>query len=128
MWKPRHIEAFLGLIKDIKIDASNPKRFTVYVDQTFRSEYSSGIYVYPEHAYDSTGLMRKFTITELTDPKQKERLEKDPDIIAFAKKIQSIWNTGHACSILWCLSSCRMGNGTTCCIGKKRKLVGRNLS
>lgn len=79
-------DAYQGLlifIRDFKIDPDNPKRFTVYTDRTFRSEPGSGFYVYPEHAYDSTGIMRKFAFTDLTDPEKRDALADNPDIIAF---------------------------------------------
>ena len=79
----------LGFIKNLDIDPDNPKKFTVYTDQLFRSEASTGLFVYPEHAYDSTGLMRQVELTDLTDPARRESLKENAAIAEFAKKFNS---------------------------------------
>lgn len=82
--KANAYQGILNAIKDVKIDPTNPKRFTVYCTQTFRTEFVSGFYVYPEHVYDPEKLMQNFEFTDLTDPAKNKTLTEDATIKKFA--------------------------------------------
>lgn len=79
---------YLDMIKDVEIDASNPKKFTVYTDRTYiRSEYGCGFYAFPEYAFDSKGLLKDFKLKDLTNPEKAKALaESDPRLEQFAKE------------------------------------------
>ncbi len=80
-----HIRPYLEFIKDVVIDKENPKKFTVYSgDRYILSEEFSGYWVLPEYLYDPNKIMRKFSFKELNDPKKKDALRSNADIIAFA--------------------------------------------
>jgi len=80
-----HIRPYMEFIKDIVVDKDNPKKFTVYSgDRYILSEEFSGYWVIPEYIYDPNKIMRKFSIAELNDPKKKDALRTNADIIAFA--------------------------------------------
>ena len=80
----------LSALKEVKLDPNDPRRFTVYTDQIFRAESTMGFYVYPEHVYDSTGVMQQFELGDLLDPDKLSNLKKDPNLIAFAKKFNNM--------------------------------------
>ncbi|MFK7806541.1 MAG: ABC transporter substrate-binding protein, partial [Saprospiraceae bacterium] len=90
LFNPLMVEAnaYQGVLKsiqEIQIDTENPKRFTVYLDQVFRSEYTSGFYVYPEYAYDPDGLMKSFDLKELKDESKIKNLKENKAIKEFAE-------------------------------------------
>lgn len=83
--KANAYQGVLNPLKEVTLDPTNPKRFTVILDQAFRSESSSGFYLYPEHAYDPEGIMKNFELKDLTDAAQSKKLAADPEIIKFAE-------------------------------------------
>jgi len=73
-----HIRPYFEFIKDIVIDPSNPKKFTIYgSDRYILSEEFSGYWVLPEYIYDPNKIMRKFTIKQLNEDAEKLRANKD---------------------------------------------------
>jgi peptide/nickel transport system substrate-binding protein len=84
------LRPYFEFIFDIKIDPNDPKKFTIYTqDKYILSESASGGYLYPKHLYDPEGYMDNFTIIELTDPANRERLGADLNIIKFAEMFNS---------------------------------------
>jgi len=80
-----HIRPYFDFIKDVVADKENPKKFTVYSgDRYILSEETAGYWVLPEYIYDPNKIMRKFSFAELNDPKKKDALRNNADIIAFA--------------------------------------------
>ena len=85
-----HLRPYFEFIYDVKIDPTNPKKFTVYTkDQYILSESSSSGYLYPKHIYDPNGLMDKFSVSELSNPKNIASLSGNLDIIKFAEEFNS---------------------------------------
>ncbi len=83
------IRPYFEFIDRVEIDPSNNKKFTVYSSQRyFRAEESCGqeTFILPEYHYDPEGIMRKFTVQELGDPQNLDKLKKDPSIIRFAEE------------------------------------------
>ncbi len=79
-------EMFRGImpfIKDMIIDADNPKKFSVYVKGVFRSESGAGFYILPEHVYDPKSIMRNFKLRNLIDKKAYEKIKDDPRLKEF---------------------------------------------
>lgn len=67
----------ITLIKDVVIDADNPKKFTVVTDKRFFSgeeKTASTFPVMPEKVYDPNGYLRDIPVSEFTDPKKIEAL------------------------------------------------------
>ena len=77
---------YLQFVDDIVIDEANPKKFTIYSkERYFQAEASSGnFYLVPEYVYDPNKIMQNYTIPQLNDPKNKDRLNDDPAINEFA--------------------------------------------
>jgi len=80
-----------AIIKDIKIDATNPKKFSVIKDNYFLSDYIfTDIPTIPEAIYDPKGLLKDFSIPQLNDKKAATALaEKNPKLQEFATDLIS---------------------------------------
>ncbi|BDS12277.1 ABC transporter substrate-binding protein [Aureispira anguillae] len=78
--------SYLEFVEEVKIDPNNPKKFTVISNTRYllTEEVSSSVAVLPAYFYDAQGLMSDFTISELNDPANLDRLNKDPRILDFA--------------------------------------------
>lgn len=83
--KANAYQGALNTLKEVTIDPTNPKRFTVFLNQTFRAESTSGFFLYPEHIYDPEGIMKKFELKNLTDPAQSKKMMEDSQLIKFAE-------------------------------------------
>lgn len=67
----------ITLIKDVVIDADNPKKFTVVTDKRFFSgeeKTASTFPVMPEKVYDPNGYLKDIPVSEFTDAKKVEAL------------------------------------------------------
>ena len=80
----------LHFIKDMKVDDDNPKKFTVYIKGTFRSAEGSGLFILPEHVYDSLGLMKDIALKDLTDPAKGEELAENEQLKDFGEAFSSV--------------------------------------
>lgn len=72
--------------KDIKIDEANPKKFSLIADNYFLTGYIfTDIQTIPAHIYDPQGIMKNFTIKQLSDKDVAAKLaETDPRLQEFA--------------------------------------------
>ena len=75
----------LHFIKDLKIDATNPKKFDIYVKGLFRTALGSGFYILPEYVYDPEKLMRNFELADLTNPERLKKVESDERLKDFGE-------------------------------------------
>ena len=82
----------LGFIREVKVDATNPRKFTVYTDKPYLDAIAStGAWIYPEYAYDPKGLMKDFSLKELSDVKAASALaDKDGRLAEFAEEFMSM--------------------------------------
>jgi peptide/nickel transport system substrate-binding protein len=85
----------LDFIKDVKIDAINNKKFTVYTDKPYiNAEAASGyLSIMPEYVYDSKGLMKEVSLGALLNSSinskiQATSLVDNPGLKAFADAFQ----------------------------------------
>ena len=84
------IRPYMEFIHDIVVDPDNPKKFTIYSkDRYLLAEVFSGYYVYPEYAYDPDGLMKKYTLKQLANAKEREKVSNDENITKFADMFNS---------------------------------------
>ncbi|MFK7796627.1 MAG: ABC transporter substrate-binding protein [Aureispira sp.] len=84
---------FLECIQDVIVDPTDPKKFTVISSLYHVAEVSiSTISILPSYHYDPQGLMENFTLTELNDPSQLERLMADQRIADFAEEFNNNYN------------------------------------
>lgn len=77
---------YVEFIKDIKVDASNPKKVTLYTDKFYilAVETLNNIFFIPDYNYDPKGLMKSFSIRDLGDKTKTLALSNDPAINEFA--------------------------------------------
>lgn len=84
---------YLSFIKEIRIDADNPKRFTVYSDQKYiigEEAISAALPVLPAYHYDSLGLMADIPLESLMDSERAKALaEENEKINQFAEHFTS---------------------------------------
>jgi len=85
------VRSYLDFVKDLSVDAANPKRFTVYTDRKYilGEAAISTIPVYPEYHYDPQGRLRNYALKDLTDPEQATRFSEDTTLAAFAENLHS---------------------------------------
>ncbi len=83
----------ITLIKDVIVDESNPKSFTVVTDKRFFSgeeKTASTFSILPEKVYDPNGYLKDIPVAEFTDAKKLEALAaKDERLKQFADEFQS---------------------------------------
>ena len=71
------LRPFVEKMKHIEIDENNPKKFTIYSGVYFLlNEIFTNFPVLPEYVYDAKGLLKDVSMKELSDPVQREKLEK----------------------------------------------------
>ncbi|MCF8248198.1 MAG: hypothetical protein K9J37_23465 [Saprospiraceae bacterium] len=77
---------YVEFVRDIKVDETNPKLFTIFTNKKYflNMEAISSLAVLAEHIYDEGGLMKKFTLHDLTDPVKAATLAADPELQQFA--------------------------------------------
>lgn len=87
----QRFRAYLNNIRDIQVDAENPKKFTVFTNNKyFLSEAAIGNFVVlPEHVFDPEGLMKDFTLKDLTDPEKAATVGADPKLQQFTDAFTS---------------------------------------
>lgn len=87
-----HLRPYLDFISHMEIDKANPKKFTLFSKEHFFAAESSSGYqarIMPEYIYDPRGLLKEFTIDQLTDPKSVEKLRGNEKLIDFANEFNS---------------------------------------
>jgi peptide/nickel transport system substrate-binding protein len=84
MGMARHLP-YLAAVRDFEVDEANPKLFTVFTINKYMLNFAgiSNFIVLPEHIYDPQGLMKKFTLNELTDPAKVVKIANDPALQQF---------------------------------------------
>lgn len=85
---------YIEFIEDVVIDPNNPKKFTVVCNKRYLmiESVTGTMAPYPAYFYDKQGLMSDFTISELNDPANLDRLNADPRIIDFAEDFNNNYN------------------------------------
>ncbi len=84
------LRPYMEAFTKVEVDPNNPKKFTVFAKETYiLAEIFSATTVYPEYVYDPEGLMKKFTLEELSDPKNANKLADDKNLQKFAEQFNS---------------------------------------
>ncbi len=80
----------LDFIRDITVDAKNPKKFTIIADKAYiLSETNSGtVPILPEYIYDAGGLLKKYSVAELSKSMRDTSSVKG-ELAQFATQFQS---------------------------------------
>jgi peptide/nickel transport system substrate-binding protein len=81
----------IDFIKEVKIDASNPKKFTVFTPiKYYLAEFVSGsIFVLQEKHFDPKGMMKAFSLKEINNEKNYATIKSNEVHQAFAKDFNS---------------------------------------
>lgn len=88
----KRIRPYYDFISGIEIDKNNPKKFTVLTNKKYiLTEDALGtMYVIPAYLFDPNGIMKNYTLEQLLDTKEAEKLaEKDPKLQAFADEFSA---------------------------------------
>jgi peptide/nickel transport system substrate-binding protein len=81
---------YLSLIRDVELDSNNPKKFAVLTDEQYiKAEYATGLFILPEYVYDPEGLLKNYSVGDLTDPAQAEKHAADENLKAFGEQFNS---------------------------------------
>jgi ABC-type transport system substrate-binding protein len=81
--------SYLNKVRDIITYDDDPLKVTFVCDIYVRAVYSTAaeVPIIPEYHYDPTGMMKGFTIQQLTD--DADALKADPTLVAFAEEFNS---------------------------------------
>ena len=82
---------YMEFIKDIKVDANNPKKLTFLTNKKYilAKEAIENIPFLPAYHYDPKGLMKDFSIADLGDKAKLATLVNDPKINEFAQEFNT---------------------------------------
>lgn len=84
----QRIRPFLDFIKDVQIDPSNPKKFTVLTNQKYilgMEAIGNTVPVLPEYLFDPKGLLKNIPLTDMTDTAKVAKLvQTNPALQQFA--------------------------------------------
>lgn len=86
-----HYRPYFNYIDDVIVDEENPKKFTLMCNRVYilAESAAGGLEILPAYHYDPKGLMAKFSIKELNNPANAEKLKQNQDLIDFAKEFTS---------------------------------------
>jgi peptide/nickel transport system substrate-binding protein len=86
-----NLRAGLDFIKDIVVDAQNPKKFTIFCNKrTAFAEMQSGTFaIMPENVYDTEGVMKNYAISDLAMMLKDTTKKGDERMTAFSTAFQS---------------------------------------
>jgi peptide/nickel transport system substrate-binding protein len=97
----------LDFVKDVVVEAQNPKKFTIYSNKTYiLSEINSGTFpLIPEYIYDTEGVMRNYKLADLAKTIKDTTQKADEKLLKFAATFQSVKHSREKDGIIGCLMS-----------------------
>jgi len=88
--------SFNSFIKHFEIDEQNPKNFSIYgIKYIIAGPVIANLELMPKYIYDPKGLLDKYTLAELKDKNNAEKLAADTTLKAFAKQFQSAYHLNN---------------------------------
>ncbi len=86
------IRSYYDFIKDVQVDAANPKKFTVIESRQYikGEDVTGSVYILPEYILDPKGLMKGFSLADMTDKTKAATLAADPNMQTFADGFNAI--------------------------------------
>lgn len=88
-----NIRNAFDVVKDIKIDPKNPKRFTVYTNRPYflTEAITGGFSIYPAYIYDPNEIMSNYNFKDLADREKANKLaETDDRLTTFATSFTAV--------------------------------------
>jgi peptide/nickel transport system substrate-binding protein len=94
----------LDFVKDVVVDAQNPKKFTLYSNKAYiLSETNSGTFpIIPEYIYDTEGVMRNYTLADLAKTIKDTTQKADEKLSKFVAAFQSVKHAREKEGIIGC--------------------------
>ncbi len=87
---------YLEFIGDVKVDADNPKKITVFTREKYFMAEEAIVYAFPvlpAHLYDPANVMAQYSLADLLDQEKAERLyENNEDLQQFATDFATKFN------------------------------------
>lgn len=98
------IRSYFDFIKDVQIDANNPKKFKVIESRQYikGAEVTGTIYILPEYIFDPQGLMKDFLITDLSDKKKATTLATDAKLQQFTEGFNNVKTGAEKAMLVGC--------------------------
>lgn len=96
---------YADFIGDIVVDAANPKRFSVLAKSRYMlaAETLTGTPILPEYAYDPSGVLKKYMISDLLDVKKMDAAAAaSPEIGQFAEAFKSPLHGREPAGVVGC--------------------------
>lgn len=88
--------SFTNFIKHVEIDKNDPKKFSVYgVKYIIADAVISNFELMPKYIYDPKGLLDNYTLAELKDKNNAEKMAADTTLKAFADQFQSPYHLNN---------------------------------
>lgn len=86
----RTFRGYFQYIKDLEVDAANPKKFTAYFRQYYMLMLESmcGVPILPAYNYDPNNALTNIPLADFLDEKKSAQLAADPAVQAFAAAFQ----------------------------------------
>lgn len=77
----------MDFVKDIVVDAQNPKRFTVFTDKKYHltKDALDNMPIYPAYHYDAKAVMQNYPLSSFTDKTKSAALVNDAALLTFAQ-------------------------------------------
>ncbi len=86
-------KTYYSFIKDIQVDAANPKKFTIIAKKSYilAENALSSVPVMPDYVYDPNGALKNIPLTDFIDVKKIEALSANPSLDAFSKDFMTAY-------------------------------------
>ncbi len=92
--------SFNSFIKHFVVDETNPKKFSIYgVKYIIAGPVIANLELMPKYVYDPKGLLDKYTLAELKDRNNVEKMAGDTILKAFADQFQSAYHLNNPLGI-----------------------------
>jgi len=95
--------SYFDFVKKVEVDASNPKKFTVFTDKKnmLAEEIIGNTYLVQPKIYDPNGVLNNYSIEQFNSPEIKE-LANIPALKKFAEEFKSSKHSSEAAGISGC--------------------------
>ena len=94
--------SFNSFIKHFVVDETNPKNFSIYgVKYIIAGPVIANLELMPKYVYDPKGVLDKYTLAELKDRNNAEKMAADTTLKAFAKEFQSAYHLNNPAGIAY---------------------------
>ena len=99
-----NLRSGLDFVKEIVLDAQNPKKFTIFSDRAYiLSETNSSTFpLLPEYIYDTEGVLKNYTLVDLAKTAKDTTKKEDEKLLKFSSSFQSVKHSREKAGIVGC--------------------------